>query len=491
MARRIAAVLICGSVLAAAWPAGAQPLSLRIPDETVAPGGVLQAKLELTEPRPIQSGGGGMSFGGYDEFLGLAVHSPSGDAAAIGVMRGSTLKLRMVSPTDDLGSAGEYPLLTTTLRVPATRTPGAQSPLTMTTARFTGPGGVPYAFDIKPGVATVGAAGTASVVDVSPGSAIVPAGSPITITGVGFVPGTTVKLKESSIASLQFVSATTLVVTATQAVHMHGQEVQVELPSPSKQRLVYYSYQRTQPYPGATSSDALLSAIEPAFPELRWTSALLTFPAPTANDVHGFALQNDTTTPSQVRLTLRHAGGVSGPFAFALPANTRLVRGIAETFGAVCLAGCALQVEATPSIHVMGVAGDRAADDAGPILPTTPVATVLDVAPVMNAAAFRVGDPFVLSATLTPGAAPIDADLYMVLQTPAGEYWSLTSSGVRVGIFPLQRRSVATATTLPLAQLPLPSGLAFGRYVWNAALAAPNTLQLLTPVRTFAFDLVP
>lgn len=471
----------------AGW-ADAQPLSLRIPDETIAPGGVLQAKLELTEPRPIQSGGGGMSFSNYDEFLGLAVHSPSGDAAAIGVMRGATLKLRFVSPTDDLGSAGEYPLITTTLRVPATATTGAQSSMSMGAARFIGPGGVAYAFDIKPGIATVGAAGTAAIIDVSPGSAMVAAGSPIVITGIGFEPGTKVKLKEAVVASVQFVDSKALIVTPGQAVDMHGQEVEIEIPS-SRQKLVYYAYQRTQPL--GRSAHPLLGAVEPAFPTARWNSAEVRYAPPTANDAYGVALQNDTTTPSQVTLTLRHAGGAVGPLGFTLPANTRVVRSLVEIFGPVCGAGCSLLVDASQAIHVMGVAGDVAADEASPILPAAPQTTVLDVAPVMNASAFRVGDPFVLSVALSPGPVPVTADLYVVLQTPTGEYWSLTPAGVRVGVFPLGRRTVGAASSVELARLPLPGGLAFGAYTWYTALAAPGTFTLLTPVRSTTFAVAP
>lgn len=481
--------VVAGVIWAAlASLAGAQPLSLRIPDETIAPGGVLQAKLELTEPRPIQSGGGGMSFDRYDEFLGLAVHSPSGDAAAIGVMRGATLKLRFVSPTDDLGSAGEYPLITTTLKVPAGALVGARSPITMGTARFTGPGGVPYAFDIKPGIATVGPAGSAAIIDVSPGSAVVPAGAPIVISGLGFEPGTRVRLKEASVTNVQFVDSKVLIVTPGQAVDMHGQEVEIEIPS-TRQRIVYYAYQRTQPL--GRSAHPLLAAVEPAFPKARWTAADVRYVARTANDVYGLALQNDTTTPSQVALTLRQSGGAVGPLRFMLPANARVVRSLAEVFGVGCDAGCSVLVEAGQAIHVMGVAGDLAADEASPLLPVTPQSTVLDVAPLMNASAFRVGDPFVLSVALTPGPVPVAADLYVVLQTPTGEYWSLTPAGVRVGVFPLGRRTVDAAASVELARLPLPGGLAFGAYTWYTALAAPGTFTLLTPIRTTAFTIAP
>lgn len=80
------------SVCLLAVSAGAQtlPMEVRTVDDTAVPGGVLQLKLEVTEPRPIFTGGG-WSFDGYDQFLGLAVGG-SADSAAVGVMRGAKLK---------------------------------------------------------------------------------------------------------------------------------------------------------------------------------------------------------------------------------------------------------------------------------------------------------------------------------------------------------------------------------------------------------------
>lgn len=484
-----AALLAACVVAGSAALAGAQPLSLHIPDETVAAGGVLQAKIDLTEPRPIQTGGGGMSFADYQDFLGLAVNSPNGDAAAVGVMRGATLRVRMVSPTSDIGSAGEYPILATTLKVPATAVPGTQSPLTMTGAQFTGPGGAPYTFDIKPGVATVGPAGSASVIDVTPGSATVPAGGTIVINGIGFEAGTRVKLKEAAVSNVQVVGTTQIIATVATAVHMHGQEIELEIPS-TRQRLVYYSYQRTAPL--GRSLDPLIGAVEPAFPRRFWTSAIVRFTPATANDAWGFALQNEGTVASQVSLTLVAGGTVMGPLSFTMPANARVARSLAEVFGTTCAAGCALRMTSGEPLHLFGLAGDRAADAVLPVLPSADVTTVLDFATATNASAFRTGDLFHVTGVFTPGVVPVTADGYAVLVTPGGEYWSLTPQGLQPGIRPLFRpTTVAAAVTVDLLRLPLPPGAALGRYQWLSALAAPGTLTLLTPIRVTTFDVVP
>ncbi|MGE0814701.1 MAG: IPT/TIG domain-containing protein [Vicinamibacterales bacterium] len=484
---RVACRALAGAsfVVWTAAVASAQPVELRIPDETVSPGGVLQAKLEVTEPRPIQTGGGGMSFDGYADFLGLAVQSASGDAAAVGVMRGSTLRVRIVSPTSGLGSLPDYPILATTLRVP--QAPPASAVLDMSNATLTGPGGVVLATLVKPGVVTV--APGAFIDNVSPGSATVPAGGTIHITGSGFdAANTKVKFKNASV-TIDSINATTIVVRPDRAVQMHGEEIQVEIPA-TGQKLTYYSYQRTVPY--YQSRHPLIGAVEPAFPRQPWTSARVSFAAPTPNDAYGVALQNENDTPSQVSISLVTPAAALGPLPFLLPSNARVVVSVSEIFGAACGGGCAVRVTASVPIHVLGLAGDLAADVVQPVLPGPDVVTVLDLAPALNAATFRTGQLFHLTGQLTPGVAPVAVDAYVVLQAPTGELWSLTPSGLVRGIAPrLPGLVVATSTVLDLVQTPLPPGVAPGRYQWLTALTAPGTLSLLAPIRAVAFDVLP
>ena len=54
-----AAAGIC--LLAAMATAQTLPMEVRTMDETAVPGGVVQLKLEVTEPRPIFTGGGSWS----------------------------------------------------------------------------------------------------------------------------------------------------------------------------------------------------------------------------------------------------------------------------------------------------------------------------------------------------------------------------------------------------------------------------------------------
>lgn len=485
--------LVTAACLAMAAPAVAQILELRTPDETVAPGGVLQVKLELTDPRPITTGGGGWGFADYNQYLGFAVSSPSGDAAAVGVRRGASLRVLMQSPSGDLGtSPAGYPILTATLAVPANAPVGRRSALTLGDTTFLQPDGSPYTHSFRAGVATV--ATGAWVSNVTPGSRLVRAGETIVIVGNGFVPGTIAQLGDNPdipLSAVRVIDARRIEVVPAQDVVMHGLQVRLDIPSP-RQRLFYYAYQRTSPLGGST--DPLIGAVEPAFPRQFWRSAAVRFPAPATGAVYGVALQNEDDTPTTVSLSLADGGLVHGPLQFVLPANARESRSLAEVFGASCAEGCVLRMTSSTPIQLFGLAGDRAADAVTPVLPEpyTPVVTALDLSTVVNAATVRTGDLVVVTAHFSPGAAPVMADAYVVLLMPSGEYWSLTPSGIVPGIRPRFRGiSVTAESATEVVRVVVPPGLAAGSYQWLSALAQPGTLNLLTPIRVTPFDVVP
>lgn len=473
--------------------AGAQtlPMEVRTVDDTAVPGGVVQMKLEVTEPRPIFTGGGGWSFNDYDQFLGLAVGG-SPDSAAVGVMRGANLKVRMVAPSNDLAVI-DYPILVTALRVPTTLVPGHTTVVSLGVDSFTGPGGAPILTLPKPGVITVGAVTDAWIGNVTPGSATVPAGGVITITGGGFIDGqTTVTLKGTPLSSVTVVDPSTIQIVPSRAVTMHGAEVLMDVGNGgNRQRLSYYAYQRTTPV--YISRDALFGAVEPAFQRLSWTGAMVAFPTPTTGKALGLSLQNTSGGDATVTLRLVNGAAPAAPLTFSLPENGRLSVSLAEVFGTTCSAACTVRVASSRGVQVLGLLGDRPADAVDPVLPQldTVVPTVLDFTTAVNATAFRTGDAFVTTATFTPGDTATAVDAYTVLQFPTGQYYSLTPGGLVPGILPLLRTTVTGSSTIPLLALPLPAGAPLGQYTWLSALAAPGTLNLLTPIRVSTFTVVP
>ena len=87
---------------------------------------------------------------------------------------------------------------------------------------------------------------------------------------------------------------------------------------------------------------------------------------------------------------------------------------------------------------------------------------------------------------------PVSADVYVVLQTPAGEFRSLTPGGLLPGVRPLfTNRLVAAASTVEVLRASVPAGVPTGAYQWLTALAVPGTLQLTTPVHATPFLLLP
>ena len=162
-------------------PAG-DPLVLRLAAVSGAPGGTVQARLELTQPRPIGGGSAIVSLGALTALTDLAIHGTFGDAAAAAVVRGSTLRLRTVSPSSGIGASTDLPIVTATVSVPTGAPVGTTNPLSILGAAFTAPSGALYAANLQDGLATISAA---SIADVSPGGALVPSGGTITITGSG------------------------------------------------------------------------------------------------------------------------------------------------------------------------------------------------------------------------------------------------------------------------------------------------------------------
>ncbi len=460
------------------------PLVLRMAGGSGAPGGGLQARLELGQPRPIGGGEATVSFGALSP-QDMAIHGAFGDAAAAGVIRGTTMRLRTVSPSSGIGATSDLPIVTATLGVPAGAPLGAVNPLAIVDASFAAPSGAPYAATPQGGSVEIAAA---SITDVSPGSALVPAGGVITVTGTGFEPGTAVLVAGSVVSGVQVLSTTRLAVTLGQATSMHGREVTVTIPSTGHQ-LRHYASQRTASL--GRGSHALIGATEVAFPRQFWSQATLRF-VPSATAVYGFALQSESSTPSDITLTLVTPTSQIGPVGVQFPAATRASRTIAEVFGLSCADGCLLRLTASTPLQFLGLAGDTAADAVTPILPSAEVTTSLGVATTTNAASYRAGDLLVVTSAYTPGAVPAAVDAYHVLQTPSGELHSLTPSGLVPGIHPHARRlAVRTSSTVELLRVGVPAGTPPGTYRWLSALAAPDTLNLLTPIHTTVFDVVP
>lgn len=462
----------------------ALPLSVRVADEQIPPGGIIQVKLEITEPKPISTGSGFFDFGGFDDLVGVAVHSTADDAAAVVLVRPQGLAVSLVSPSSSLGLEPDYPILTMAMRVPASTPVGSRRALNLTGATFRDPSGATYPFEFHAGEALIrpGPAVTA----VSPGSATVPAGSTITLEGLGFDADTRVRFNETSLASVRVISPTLIQAVVDRQTTMHGQGIEVRN---GNNRSTYFSYQRTVPI--GSSAHPLMAAVHPAFPARQWTDAMLRFSAAGPAVVHGIALQNLGSVGSTVVLELAdEARAVSRRTSIVVAPNTRLVRTLADVFAQSCDGRrCSVRVQATSPIQLLGVVGDVTQSAATPLLPEA-MDGATGVRLATDAAAYAPGGTMTLTVETSSANAAV-ADLYLVLSTPDGTLRSLTPGGLVTGLVPwLASQSVGTPSRQVL-RLPIPSGTPPGPYTWLSALTAPGTLSLVSAIAQAPFAVLP
>jgi len=356
----IVAVCACVPHLLSAAGSLTTGVSIRIKDETVPPGGMVQLKVVVTEPQPISTGKGRItrSFGSS---AGIALHSPGNDAYGVAVVDAAGLDVSVVSPATTFGTSLDYPVLTVTQTMPATTPLGVAFPVGIDGAslRLLDRSGSVYPTEVDDGVVTTRPG--LSINDVVPGSAALPAGATVTIAGRGFQPLTRIRFNETKLASVKYVDATKIVVVLAQQAVMHGKRIRAENPDGS--RVEYYSYQRVRRV--SASSRAVLAAAVPLFPQRFAANATVR----ASGTSTGLAVQNQRFASASVRADLfRPDGSFVKSVAFTLAPTSFMVRDIAEVFGVSYQPGSIVRVGSTVALQSMGVAID-AAGDAAPILP--------------------------------------------------------------------------------------------------------------------------
>ena len=356
-AKRIALLLLA----AAAACAQAQILSLRIADEFIPAGGIAQLKLEVTEPKPISTGG--LRFAVDWAVEGVAMFSPAGDVSAVAVIRGGKLTLRFLSPSGTLGLApnGDYPILTVAVRVPEGLPRGAQTQFALdaVTARTLFAG---YSVETKPGRVTV--ADGPSIDNVLDGSSVKQPGDLVTILGKNFVPGTRVDL-DGVKAALTIESPERLTEKLEQRADLHGLRIRARHPNGTQ--VTYYSYGRT--IPDGASAHPLLAAAYPVFPRQGARQCLLV--AVGAPGEFGLAIENRNAADTKVTIeALDWLGQVRGATSLPLAANHRIVRSAAEFVPAP---GRLYRVRADLPVQVLGMLPQ---DADGSVLPIPPLVIV-------------------------------------------------------------------------------------------------------------------
>jgi len=339
-------------------------VSLSVSTETAPPGATAQVKISLTEPRPILTGGGSLSFSSFDTLSGIALMGPGQDAWGVALERGTAIQLSVVSTSSLFGTSLDYPILAIAGRVPAAAPIGSAFALSLDPAafHFLDPSGVAYPVETSPGQLIV--AKGVSIGNVSPGSAVVPAGGTVTITGTNFEPGTDIRFKEVKLAQVRFVSSTRMDVVLAETATMHGMTITAK--NPDRTQSTYFSYQRTRPM--SLSADPVMQFAVPLFPPKTVTTAIVSLPEPENHVTRGVALQDIDATGAYAAIELLDAAGnalaVSG--AYVEP-STFVVRELSELFGPIPPNASAIRVLSSAPIQVMGLTANQELGTASPI----------------------------------------------------------------------------------------------------------------------------
>lgn len=352
VSRSLRAAAALGAVLAfavarpvAQIPAG---VSLKVSKELIPPGGIAQMKVFVTEPKPISTAGGRVAFEGFEEFEGIAIHSPLGDTYGVAVVNGADLAVSIVSKIASFGTGSDYPVLTVAGRVPAAAPLGLRLAVTIDLAslRLFDPFGVVYPNEVRDGYAET--VRGVSIDDVRPGSADLPAGAVVTLLGKGFVPRTEIQINEVKLAATRFIDSGHIDVVLARPARMHG--IRIRATNPDGARVTYYSYQRTarvDPSVMPVFRDAV-----PLFPNASALSATVDL----SGAATGLAVQNIGSVPVRVAARLFRADGATlASTEFGLPAERYLVQTTDELFNMPAPPGAFVGLRATGPVQAMGI----------------------------------------------------------------------------------------------------------------------------------------
>jgi len=345
-------------------------VELRIADETVPPGGMLQLKVQITEPKPISKGGQRARFNA--NFLGpvqgIHLFSPSGDASGTAVLSKGAAHFSLGSPLSSMGNAIDYPILTIAMPVKPTAKPGQTATLALdpSLSRLVDPNGQDYSVLLTNGTLTVG--GTLSISNIVPGGGLVPAGTKIAILGMGFQADSKIQVNEATLATQTYVSANEIDVTLTADTNMTSRRIRIVNQS-TNEKVTYYSYQRTTAI--GKSTHALVANTVPLFASTTWSLAYFK-PVLNGSQFSGLALENPTPQTVNVRLQLFASNGtlLKAKTVQLLP-NKRFSRDLVELFtGVMPGTGTSLKVTSPVAIPMLGLLGDDALGTVDPVDPS-------------------------------------------------------------------------------------------------------------------------
>jgi hypothetical protein len=379
-----------------ALPAGT--IGLAVLNTSVPPGGIFQFQLSNTEPKPIGHGSTRPQVPA-GPVRGVAVNDPSGKAAGIAVINTSVsptdIKLQLTSPDALLGTDITYPVVTMSMPLSASLTPGATFPISIDTANtsFFDASKAYTAIEFAPGTLTIAPVGSPYVSDVLPAGGLLPDRTQIKIFGAGFnkdtkisIEGTTIVPADQTLVNSGEIDVKicngTVADTATVcpnnggSMQLDGERVRVK-DTNTNFVIEYYTYLRADDEPGS-SANAQVNLVHPMFSRLTYLSATIPLVV-SATQFTGLSLQNTNALDSGIKIELLDASDVSlANTSFILhglgggTAGKKITRDvIADWFPSPPAGAAKVRVTVTsgPAVQVLGMLGDTSAGTIVPVIP--------------------------------------------------------------------------------------------------------------------------
>ena len=377
-------------------PAGT--IGLKVLDTSVPAGGIFQFQLSNTEPKPVGHGSTRPQVP-TGPVRGVAVNDPSGKAAGIAVIdtsvSPSNIKIQVSSPDALLGTDITYPVITMSMPLSNSLTPGATFPISIDTANtsFFDATKAYTTLEFAPGTLTIAPAGSPYVSDVLPAGGLLPDRTLIKIFGAGFNANTKVSIEGTTI-----VPADQTVVNAGEvdvricngavadgatvcpnnggSMQLDGERVRVK-DTNTNFVLEYYTYLRADDVAG-TSANALVKLVHPMFSRVTYLSATIPL-VNSGTQFTGLSLQNTNSQDAGIKIELLDSSNASlANTSFILPGLSGGIVGkkitrdvVADLFPSLPAGATQVRVTVTsgPAVQVLGMLGDTSTGVVTPVIP--------------------------------------------------------------------------------------------------------------------------
>jgi hypothetical protein len=372
-------------------------IGMKVLDTSVPPGGIFQFQLSNTEPKPIGHGSTRPQVP-TGPVRGVAVNDPSGKAAGIAVIdtsvNPSNIKIQLSSPDALLGTDITYPVITMSMPLSGSLTPGATFPISIDTAN-TSLFDATKAYttlEFAPGTLTIAPVGSPYISDVLPAGGLLPDRTLIKVFGAGFNANTKVSIEGTNIVPADQIlvnsgeidvkicngtvaDAATVCPNNSGTFQLDGERVRVK-DTNTNFVLEYYTYLRADDVAGS-SANSLVNLVHPMFSRLTYLSATIPL-VNSGTQFTGLSLQNTNSQDAGIKIELLDSGNVSlANVSFILPgltgtAGKKITRDvIADWFPSPPAGATQVKVTVTsgPAVQVLGMLGDTSTGIVTPVIP--------------------------------------------------------------------------------------------------------------------------